>query len=291
MGWHIDSSQKPSVRHFTSDALLYWQKFWIKDREIGTDLLKQFIEDLTDDIQTLGKLKDDETNQSKNNEMRDSLNHILAMMQVFNTVLSCLRNQSNPKTTLDKEGLNWFDTILQCLFLITGEKEAEQKDKKQHPCHSKNSQFEEDIFVTGQQAIMLLLEMCQMPIRDATDSTVKPLYLEKKSELSQLLKYFLSHFLSFSRQGQICTLRYTLHMLDLAADCGTQGQNQEEKIVQFLINARIIEKAAFSTQKQVIHSVLVLNMILHHKIVIKHMAAIILYHLVFNHRYKKKQQV
>ena len=45
VGWHIDSSQKPSVRVFTSQALLKWHTFWIIDLEFSSGLLKQFMED------------------------------------------------------------------------------------------------------------------------------------------------------------------------------------------------------------------------------------------------------
>ena len=110
MGWHIDSSQKPSVRVFTSQALLKWHTFWIIDLEFSSGLLKQFMEDaeaFTEDVRLA------ETYQ----EVTDVSQHILAVLQVFNTVLSCLRSSSKSGTSsvsfLPPESTTWFDIVFQ----------------------------------------------------------------------------------------------------------------------------------------------------------------------------------
>ena len=110
VGWHIDSSQKPSVRVFTSQALLKWHTFWIIDLEFSSGLLKQFMEDaeaFTEDVRLA------ETYQ----EVTDVCQHILAVLQVFNTVLSCLRSSSKSGTSsvsfLPPESTTWFDIVFQ----------------------------------------------------------------------------------------------------------------------------------------------------------------------------------
>ena len=222
--------------------------------KFSSNLLKQFIEDLTEDIETLRTAKKDgnQYNSNAENEIRECLNHILAVMQVFNTVISCLRNPPpSPKTTLDEESLGWLDSVLDCLSLITGIKERETSDQLEEEDDDCGI-FDEDIMITGQHAIMMLLEMCPQPTsQNASGSSTPSLYLEKKTQLTSLLDYFLSLFSNFSRQGQICVINFTLQMLNLAAEVGIEGQNQEEIIVQSLSKARITEKAAFSAHNQV----------------------------------------
>ena len=254
VGWHIDSSQKLSVRNYTSNMLLGWQKFWMKDNESSMELLKQFIEDLTEDLNTLKRLKDDITKKKKTqNEIRDCLHHILAVMQVFNTVLSCLRAAPPlPKTTLGKSSLEWFDIILRCLFIITGSDEIGKECDGQEDLHDKCDTFDEDIFVTGQQAIMMLLEMCPNPeLSEEPKSDCRALHIGKKAEIGHLLGYSFSHFLRFSCQGQICILNFTFHMSKLANEPGSQGQKQEESIIQLITNSRLAECAAFTRYKEV----------------------------------------
>ena len=107
VGWHIDSSQKPSVRLFTSQALLKWHTFWIIDLEFSSGLLKQFIEDVeafTDDVQ--GSNPD-----GGGGDVQEVCHHILAVIQVFNTVLSCLRSTNRTVSFLPPESATWFDIV------------------------------------------------------------------------------------------------------------------------------------------------------------------------------------
>ena len=86
VGWHIDSTQRPSNRLFTSRALLQWHTFWIIDLEFSSGLLRQFIEDIesfTQDVAAPNNTAQD---------VKDCCQQIQAVMQVFNTVLSCLRS-------------------------------------------------------------------------------------------------------------------------------------------------------------------------------------------------------
>ena len=103
VGWHIDSSQKASVRLFTSQALLKWHTFWIIDLEFSSGLLKQFIEDVeafTDDVVS-----------PDCGDVQEVCHHILAVLQVFNTVLSCLRSTNKTVSFLPPDSTNWFDIV------------------------------------------------------------------------------------------------------------------------------------------------------------------------------------
>ena len=251
VGWHIDSSQKLGVRNYTSDVLLHWHKFWINDMKSSTNLLKQFIEDLTEELDTLKNQKKRHTDELYYlNEIKNRITHILPIMQVFNTVLSCVRSlPPDPKIILVKESIEWLDTILECLFLVTGIQKQEWENETSNRSNN-GGQFDEEILVTGQQTIMMLLEMC--PDSSTTDpmSDARKPYVKKNNELFQLLENSLYQFSHYSRQGQICVLNYTLHMLNLAAELGNQGQKYEEKIVQLLSHSKIVEKAAFSVCKK-----------------------------------------
>lgn len=251
VGWHIDSSQKLGVRNYTSDVLLHWHTFWINDMESSTNLLKQFIEDLTEELDTLKKEKKRHTDKLYYlNEIKTRITHILPIMQVFNTVLSCVRSlPPDPKIILVKQSIEWLDTILECLLLVTGIQIPEWKNEALHRSND-GGQFNEDIIVTGQQTIMMLLEMSPVPSPTEPMSDARSLYQKKNNELFQLLEFFLYQFSHYSRQGQMCVLNYTLHMLNLASELGIQGQKYEEKIVQLLSHSRIAEKAAFSVSKQ-----------------------------------------
>ena len=63
--------------------------------------------------------------------------HIQAVMQVFNTVLSCLRSPGNQSVSfLPPESATWFDTVYKCLTAALGRR------------------CDEDILVSGQQVLL-----------------------------------------------------------------------------------------------------------------------------------------
>ncbi len=133
VGWHIDSSQMPAVRLHTSEVLLSWHSYWIIDMEFSSSLLRQFMEDMEVFSQDV-----------KTTDSREDLQHlserIISLVQVFNTVLSCLKSPHSTVSFLPPESSVWCETILDC-FLTTLEK-----------C------FSENILIAGQHALILLLE-------------------------------------------------------------------------------------------------------------------------------------
>ena len=270
VGWHIDSSQKLSVRLYTSKVLLDWHKFWVIDMDFSSDLLKNFMEDLGEDIGTLRTAhKNNYKSKQTADEIKECLGHILAVLQVFNTVMSCLRiptstnskesrsmeagkTKKTNKALLGDESMEWFDIAIDCLFLVSGidEEEANYENNPGNDC----GRFDEDLMITGQHTILMLLEMCPEPTtasKSTNDTPSQSLYLQKHHRLLQLLGYCLSRFTGFSRQGQICVLRFTLQILNLATECGIEGQTHEEKVVQLLSKANIVEKSAISSNYQV----------------------------------------
>ena len=46
VGWHIDGTQKGSLRQYTSDALIGLHDFWVTDITFSVTLLGQFLEDM-----------------------------------------------------------------------------------------------------------------------------------------------------------------------------------------------------------------------------------------------------
>ena len=46
VGWHIDLTQKESLTQYTSEALVSFHQFWIRDLNFSITLLGQFLEDM-----------------------------------------------------------------------------------------------------------------------------------------------------------------------------------------------------------------------------------------------------
>lgn len=85
VGWHVDIGQSPSLKMHISSVLLSWHSFWIIDLEFSAGLLRQFIEDIesfTEDV------------QDSSEDLNECVEKIASVVQVFNTVLSCLRSKS-----------------------------------------------------------------------------------------------------------------------------------------------------------------------------------------------------
>ena len=88
VGWHVDIGQSPALKLHISSVLLSWHSFWIIDLEFSAGLLRQFIEDVesfTEDVEECTE------------ELNECIEKIASVVQVFNTVLSCLRSKSRQK--------------------------------------------------------------------------------------------------------------------------------------------------------------------------------------------------
>ena len=254
MGWHIDSSQKLGIRNYTSDVLMKWHRYWIKDMEFSTNLLKQFVEDLNEDFDSIKTALDPENSpRNSQNNYRDNINHALSIMQVFNTVLSCIKRQPHEgKTTLDEESTYWFDTVMRGLLIVTGNSAEKKPDYETETYHDVAEEFEEDLLLTGLQSTLLLIEMApNVHLTTENDQCVMTMYVAKHVELSKLLHDILHNFVNFSNQGQVCILQYCFQMQSFATESGSQEQNLEEKIVQQIVSSGIVLNAIFSGSAKV----------------------------------------
>ena len=91
----MDIGQSPSLKMHISSVLLSWHSFWIIDLEFSAGLLRQFIEDVesfTEDVEEYAT-NNDEADQ----DFDEITEKIASVVQVFNTVLSCLRSKSSQR--------------------------------------------------------------------------------------------------------------------------------------------------------------------------------------------------
>lgn len=179
VGWHIDSCQSPQVRSYVSKTLLSWHAFWILDMEFSSVLLRQFMEDFqehfhevqqTDDLPTL-----DELSQK-----------ILALIQVLNTVLSCLKNQNNSVSFLPPESSDWCLSIMDCLVSTL------------------NKAMCEDLMVAGQHTFVMFLER------------IETLFQAHHDKFMSYIQLNLDCFHDMSFHGQISVLEFLAKMYNLA---------------------------------------------------------------------------
>ena len=92
----MDTGQSPSLKMHISSVLLSWHSFWIIDLEFSAGLLRQFIEDVesfNEDVEEY-RTNAEDTNAEDLNEI---IEKIASVVQVFNTVLSCLRSKSSQR--------------------------------------------------------------------------------------------------------------------------------------------------------------------------------------------------
>ncbi len=85
----MDAGQSPSLKMQISSVLLSWHSYWIIDLEFSACLLRQFMEDIesfTEDVE------DEDLSQR---DLEECVEKIASVIQVFNTVLSCLRSKSS----------------------------------------------------------------------------------------------------------------------------------------------------------------------------------------------------
>ena len=103
VGWHVDTGQSPTLKMQISSVLLSWHSFWIIDLEFSAGLLSQFVEDIGNfNYQNCFHLILNPFNITEqfDEEIEDCesssgvticLEKIASVLQVFNSVLSCLR--------------------------------------------------------------------------------------------------------------------------------------------------------------------------------------------------------
>ncbi len=185
VGWHIDSSQDPAVRIRTSEVLLSWHSFWVIDMEFSSSLLRHFMEDL-------GAHADDVARTESRDELRQLCERILSLVQVFNTVLSCLKSPSNAVSFLPPESSEWCRAMVDC-FNSTLAK-----------C------FDEDILVAGQHSLVLLLER------------IDSLFGQHKRAIMEFTLSGAESFRRLSFAGKESLLLFLTRMLSLA-DKGEQA--------------------------------------------------------------------
>ena len=156
-----------------------WHRYWIKDMEFSTNLLKQFVEDLNEDFDSIKTaLVPENSPRHSQNNYRDNINHALSIMQVFNTVLSCIKRQPHEgKTTLDEESTYWFDTVMRGLLIVTGNSAEKKPDDETETYHDVAEEFEEDLLLTGLQSTLLLIEMApNVHLTTENDQCVMTMY-------------------------------------------------------------------------------------------------------------------
>lgn len=143
-----------------SQALLGWHHFWLVDLQFSSGLLAQFMEDLQGyhkDLKTLSASTGSVASaagkrpQAKGGKVKETSDRILALVQVFNTVLSCLRSKgkgnkgpsnsnSSGVSLLPAETSAWCESILDCLLLALSKWTSEE------------------LLLAGQEAFVILCE-------------------------------------------------------------------------------------------------------------------------------------
>merc|ERR1712008_618971 len=124
------------------------------DLEFSAGLLRQFIEDVesfTEDVEEYSNEAGVSDEENAGEDLNETIEKIASVVQVFNTVLSCLRSKSSQRqktvSFLPSESLRWSEIILRCLLSTL------------------KIQFDEDILITGQQSLMMLLERIESLFR------------------------------------------------------------------------------------------------------------------------------
>ena len=215
----MDIGQSPTLKTHISSVLLSWHSYWIIDLDFSAGLLRQFVEDIeafTDEI-TEGVEGSDEN-------LSECIEKIASVVQVFNSVLSCLRSKSKQKAVsfLPSESSKWGKIILNCL-LQTLEK-----------------RLDEDVVLAGQQSLLMLLERMESLFRD------------NEAEMIAFYKICLESIKQLSYKGQNQTLIFATKMIchvDLA-------KHQQLEFVTMALDADLVVHGAM-TNDRVSHEAIV----------------------------------
>ena len=192
VGWHVDPGQSPTLKMQISSVLLSWHSFWIVDLEFSAGLLSQFVEDIEAFNEEVEECSTSGTN------LTVCLEKIASVIQVFNTVLSCLRSKSkqNAVSFLPGESLKWTEIILSCLLSTL------------------NKAHDEDILLAGHQSIMMLSERMENLFKDNAKQMIEFYTVSMKS------------FKKLSYKGQAFALEFAERMI-------SHVEHQKQQQVEF----------------------------------------------------------
>eukprot|EP00106_Octopus_bimaculoides_P021655 XP_014789097.1 PREDICTED: serine/threonine-protein kinase SMG1-like isoform X1 [Octopus bimaculoides] len=106
VGWHIDLTQKESLTVYTSEALVSFHQFWIRDLSFSITLLGQFLEDMEAyaedlNLQVNGQIMTEDEIPA----VSECNTKISALLKVFTTVVRSLGDSFSPNkgSTISKE--------------------------------------------------------------------------------------------------------------------------------------------------------------------------------------------
>lgn len=97
VGWHIDLTQKESLTQYTSEALISFHQFWIRDLNFSITLLGQFLEDMeayADDL--LVQVNGQNMTEHEVPAAAECNTKISALLKVFTTVVKSLGDSFSP---------------------------------------------------------------------------------------------------------------------------------------------------------------------------------------------------
>ena len=173
------SYASPNSRTFLSKVLVSWHTYWSIDMDFSSGLLKQFIEDM---VEFEGEMKV----AKKPEVVRDCSEKILAMVQVFNTVLSCLKSKGKAVTILPADSADWCGTILDCLLM------------------SLEKHFSEDLLIAGQHSFVMLIER------------IEGLFNRHMEKLILYIRLVEENFEDMTFSGQIESIRFFTKMFSIS---------------------------------------------------------------------------
>ncbi|XP_033630103.1 serine/threonine-protein kinase SMG1-like [Asterias rubens] len=139
VGWHIDTSQKPSLIKYCADSLISFHVYWLSDFNFSITLLGQFLEDMEAYSEDLSNCchgatgsgdggRGDEDEQQTPEICRSK---ILALLNVFTTVVKCLGAGFSPRPgspiTIDYMS-EVFKGIIQCVETVRSESQGDGTD-------------------------------------------------------------------------------------------------------------------------------------------------------------------
>lgn len=205
VGWHVDVGQSPSLKMHISSVLLSWHSFWIIDLEFSASLLRQFMEDIESFTEDVEENVDD---------LNECIEKIASVVQVFNTVLSCLRSKSTRQRTtvsfLPSESTKWAQILLHCLQTTL------------------KNRFDEDILIAGQQSLLMLLER------------IESLFRDNECDMIEFYKLSMKSMQKLSYKGQALNLEFAVKMMTFVK------QQQQQELVTIVLDQHLVKQAATS---------------------------------------------
>ncbi|XP_054706809.1 serine/threonine-protein kinase SMG1-like [Uloborus diversus] len=191
IGWHIDSTQQPSVIEFTSNTLIGFQQFWISDINFTLTLLGQFLEDMESYAEGLPKSKPQpkksvmylkELAQSKLNlssstesqpcSPEENLAKIKSLIRVLITVLKSIGDLVTP----DENGPLTWTFVVEML-----------RNFLKYVITTAEYNYYYDLMTSANECLNLLLKLAQSHAKDALDELISYIDLlqERDPNLSE----------------------------------------------------------------------------------------------------------